>query len=262
VPATPPPVEGDDLPGRAENLGPAHRRSRPAPLVVDLSSLWAGPLCARTLAMHGADVVKVESATRPDGARLGPAAFFDRLHGGRRSVALDLRGEEGRAALEALVRAADVVVEASRPRAVEQLGIRPDALGPDGPPVWVSITGHGRSGPGAHRVAFGDDAAAAAGLLAPTARGPVFVGDAVADPLTGMAAAAAALDALDRGGRWLLDVALVDVAAWVAAGAGDGHWDEVADPPLPAPAAVTGPPAPALGAHTAEVLAHVLERRS
>jgi hypothetical protein len=259
VPTSPPAAAGSDgAPGRAEHLGPTRRRARPSPLVVDLSSLWAGPLCARTLAAHGAEVVKVESTSRPDGARWGSAAFFERLHGGQRAVALDLRGDEGRDALEALVRAADVVIEASRPRALEQLGIRPAPLGPDGPLAWVSITGHGRSGPGAHRVAFGDDAAAAAGLVAPTERGPVFVADAVADPLTGMAAAAAALDALDQGGRWLLDVALVDVAAWVAAGGGGGRWTEVADPPLPSPTAFSGPPAPALGAHTGEVLAEVL----
>jgi hypothetical protein len=260
VPPCPPPPGADGAPGRTEDLGPAHRRPRPRPLVVDLSSLWAGPLCARTLAAHGAEVVKVESTARPDGARRGAAAFFERLHGGQRAVALDLRSDDGRDALEALVRAADVVIEASRPRALEQLGIRPAQLGPDGPLAWVSITGHGRSGPGAHRVAFGDDAAAAAGLVAPTDRGPVFVADAVADPLTGMAAAAAALEALDRGGRWLLDVALVDVAAWVAAGAAGGRWTEVAEPPLPSPVAASGPPAPALGAHTGEVLAEVLER--
>jgi hypothetical protein len=261
VSSSPLPIpDGEAPPSRGERLGAARRRPRPRPLVVDLSSLWAGPLCARTLGAHGADVVKVESTTRPDGARRGPAPFFERLHGGHRAVSLDLRSDEGRGALAALLRAADVVVEASRPRALEQLGIRPAELGPAGPLAWVSITGHGRAGAAAHRVAFGDDAAAAAGLLAPTHRGPVFVADAVADPLAGMAAAAAALDALDRGGRWLLDVALVDVAAWVAAGAGAGRWSEVADPPLPAPAAVTGPPAPAMGAHTGEVLDEVLGR--
>lgn len=91
--------------------------------VLDLSSLWAGPLCAHVLGLAGATVVKVESSTRPDGARRGPAAFFDLLNAGKRSVALDLQSALGRDALARLVGAADVVVEASRPRALEQLGI-------------------------------------------------------------------------------------------------------------------------------------------
>ena len=134
------------LPGRWTALGPG-RPDRPVnPLVVDLSSLWAGPLCARTLAEGGAVVVKVEARSRPDGARRGPALFYDRLHGGHRAVALDLATGDGRRALLDLVTAADVVIEASRPRALAQLGIDPAGLGPDGPRVWLSITGHGRAG--------------------------------------------------------------------------------------------------------------------
>ena len=68
-------------------------------------------------------------------------------------------------------------------------------------------------GPSADRVAFGDDAAAAGGLVVWDGEGPCFCGDAVADPLSGMAAAAAALAALEQGGRWVLDVSMADVAA-------------------------------------------------
>jgi hypothetical protein len=57
--------------------------------VVDLTSLWAGPLCGDLLARAGARVIKVESKDRPDGARRGPAAFFDLLNGQKRSVMLD-----------------------------------------------------------------------------------------------------------------------------------------------------------------------------
>ena len=63
--------------------------------VLDLSSLWAGPLCGALLAEAGADVIKVESTTRPDGARAGPEAVFDLLNGRKRSVALDLRSRGG-----------------------------------------------------------------------------------------------------------------------------------------------------------------------
>ena len=72
-------------------------------------------------------------------------------------------------------------------------------------------------GDGANRVAFGDDAAAAGGLLRKTSSGaPRFVGDALADPLTGMAAAAAAFKAIAHGGGVLVDAALSGIAAGAA----------------------------------------------
>ena len=77
---------------------PSHAGRRPSPsacavddtVVVDLSSLWAGPLCGALLAECGCRVVKVESTRRPDGARGGSPAFFDRMNARKRSVALDL----------------------------------------------------------------------------------------------------------------------------------------------------------------------------
>jgi len=197
---------------------PAHQlNAEPPPLaagalagltVVDLSSLWAGPLCGRLLRAAGARVIKVESAARPDGARRGPAAFFDLMNGGKESVLLDLRTAAGRDDLSALVAGADVVIEASRPRALEQLGI--DAFAFPGR-VWLSITAYGRQQP--MRVGFGDDAAVGGGLVAWDEAGPVFVGDAVADPLTGLMGAAAVLDRLVAGGRWLVDLGLAQAAA-------------------------------------------------
>jgi crotonobetainyl-CoA:carnitine CoA-transferase CaiB-like acyl-CoA transferase len=94
--------------------------------------------------------------------------------------------------------------------------------------VWVSITGYGREGDAAQRVAFGDDAAAAGGLVGRDGGGdPVFCGDAIADPLTGaMAALVSALSLADGGGR-LLDVPMAGVAAWAAgASAGGPTWPE------------------------------------
>src|SRR5262249_27702398 len=72
-----------DLAVAATSAGPAVPRRLEGALVVDLSSLWAGPLCGRLLADAGATVVKVESRARPDGARRGPAAFFDLLNAGK-----------------------------------------------------------------------------------------------------------------------------------------------------------------------------------
>jgi hypothetical protein len=213
-------ADGD--PVRATRLRTRSARRGDPLLIVDLSSLWAGPLCARLLGDRGGRVVKVESVHRADGARRGPAAFYDRLHQGHESVVLDLRSRAGVHELERLLRSADVVIEASRPRALEQLGIHAAAVVDAGPDAWVSITGHGRHAPERDRVAFGDDAAAAGGLGAHDDRGPCFVADAVADPLAGVAAAAAGVGALAAGGGWLLDVAMSRVAAHVAGGAPAG----------------------------------------
>jgi len=178
------------------------------PVVVDLSSLWAGPLCTRLLADAGARVIKVESRTRPDGARRGPKEFFDRMHTGKEFVSIDFTAD----ALRPLLEQADVVVEGSRPRALDQLGIDRS-----GPRVWLSITGHGLDEPQRNWVGFGDDAAVSGGLVGYAGDGtPVFMGDAIADPLTGMAGAIAVQHALSNGGRWLIDCNLSGVAAHVA----------------------------------------------
>ncbi len=241
------------LPAR---LGEAPPRTDPKGLVViDLSALWAGPLCGDLLARSGASVVKVESTQRPDGARRGSRAFFDLLNGRKRSVALDLQSREGVRVLRELVRRADVVIEASRPRALAQFGLEGPGVVEDARPrVWVSITGYGRSGEEANRVAFGDDAAAGGGLVAWRGADPLFCADAVADPLTGLTAADACLSALRSGGRWFLDVSMADVSAGLSG------------PTLPAPAglAVAAPRArpvesraPDLGSDTAAVLAEL-----
>jgi len=187
------------------------------PLVIDLSSLWAGPLCTQLISRAGARVVKVESLRRPDGARAGATAFFDLLNAGKASVALDFGSDAGRATLRALIERADIVVESARPRALAQLGIIASELVASRPGLsWISITGYGRSEPNANWVAFGDDAAVAAGLA--TAIGdptgpPLFCGDAIADPLTGLHAALAAQASYLGGGGLLLDLSLRDVAA-------------------------------------------------
>ncbi len=217
-------------------------------VVVDLSALWAGPLCGDLLARSGATVVKVESTERPDGARRGARAFYDLLNGHKQSVALDLRTPDGVRILHALVQRADAVIEASRPRALAQYGLdATTAVAAGGPQVWVSITGHGRMG---NRVAFGDDAAAAGDLVTHANGRPLFCVDAVADPLTGLTAAGACLDALRAGGRWVLDVSMSAVSA------------DLAGPTLPTTARGVAAPhartvtrrAPDLGADTAHVL--------
>lgn len=190
-----------------------------APLVVDLSSLWAGPLCSHLLQRLGAHVVKVETRARPDGARRGSEKFYDLLNHGKRSVALDF-DDRGIAHLRALLTRADIVIEASRPRALRQLGIIAERWVDSRPGLtWISITGHGREEPFGSWVAFGDDAAVAAGLstLMLNATGsPVICGDAIADPLTGIHAALAAWSSYLSGGGRLLSLSLRDVVSHCA----------------------------------------------
>ncbi len=235
-------------------LGPAPEREPAGLLVVDLSALWAGPLCGDLLAGAGAAVIKVESPNRPDGARRGPAAFFDLLNGRKRSVALDFRHPRDVDVLRALLHRADVVIEASRPRALEQLGVHvADEVRGGGPQVWISITGYGRTEASA-RVAFGDDAAAGGGLVVWRDGAPLFCADAVADPISGLAAASACLDSLASGGRWLLDVSMAGVCAALGGPTLAATPDVAVAAPRARPVVRA---ASELGADTAQVLAEL-----
>jgi hypothetical protein len=190
----------------------AARRRRPRPLIVDLSSMWAGPLCANLLGLAGGRVVKVESATRPDGARSGTPSFFHLLHGGEESVVIPFEEASGRDALRRLVSAADVVIDSSRPRAMDQLGVEPLEVVSSGA-TWVSLTAYGRGGSWPNRVGFGDDVAVAAGLVAGPRRAPLMCGDAAADPIAGLHAAVAAAGSLLSGRSHLIDVSMRDAVA-------------------------------------------------
>jgi hypothetical protein len=205
----------DDPPGppctalvESAPVSPPARR----PKVLDLSALWAGPLAAHLLWLAGAEVIKIESRTRPDAMRDGDGALFALLNQGKASVGLDVRALEGRQALLALIAQSDIVIEAARPRALAQLGIDADQLVRARPGlVWMTITGHGAAGLASDWIGFGDDCGVAAGLSAAlrAAGGrPGFVGDAIADPLTGIFAAQAAWNAwrTGRGGRFGLSM--------------------------------------------------------
>lgn len=199
------------------------RLTRP-PRVVEISALWAGPMCGAILASAGAEVTRIDSVRRPDPSETSTPGFFRRLNGGKARLALDLAAPADQARLRAAILAADVVVTGFRPRALAGLGLDPGALFAARPGlVWVAVTGHGWTGTGAGRVAFGDDAAAAGGLVGRTADGgPCFLGDALADPVTGLSAAAGALAALAEGGGQLVDAALARCAAGAAAVCGVG----------------------------------------
>lgn len=229
-------------------------------LVVDLSSLWAGPLCGQLLAQSGARVIKVEGLARPDGARTGSPAFFDLMNSGKECVALDLTSKAGQQQLHRLLERADIVIESTRPRALEQMQIDAESMLAQRPgKVWLSITGYGRCAPNRDWIAYGDDAGVAAGLsqlMEQAYDQPLICGDAIADPLTGLHSALLALHAWHQGGGVLLDVALRDVVAFGAGFSTDPRLcqlDAESHPVSPPVARQAVGRAGELGQHTDEV---------
>ena len=194
---------------------PSAAAARSAPRVLDLSALWAGPLAAHLLWLAGAEVVKLESRTRLDAMREADKTFYALLNQGKATVTLDFTDAADRQVLLSHIATSDIVIEAARPRALAQLGIDVAELVRTTPGlVWVTITGHGADGEAAGWVGFGDDCGVSGGLSAAlrAASGhPGFVGDAIADPLTGIFAALVAWDAWTsrRGGRFALAMSRV-----------------------------------------------------
>lgn len=182
------------------------------PLIIDLSGLWAGPLATSLLHMIGARVVKVESPTRPDGMRAGHQGFYDLLNAGKDCVSLNFRDAEYLKILKNLLHKADIVIEASRPRALRQLGIiAEDYVRQKSGKIWARLTAYGQS---ENRIGFGDDIGISAGLASvmDKAHGePCFVGDAIADPVNGLHLALAIQASLNQGGGVVIDVSMRDV---------------------------------------------------
>ncbi|MEE3065909.1 MAG: CoA transferase [Actinomycetota bacterium] len=224
--------EAADAPRRVERLGSAGAaRGTEGLLVADLSSMWAGPLCGQLLAHAGATVVKVESPQRPDGTRAGNREFFDWMNGEKLSYCLDFEGQADE--LRELLGVADIVIEGSRPAALTRRGLGPDHIVPRAGRIWLRISGYDQN-PG--RPAFGDDAAVAGGLVGVAADGPVFCGDAIADPLTGLQAAVAVAESLARGGGELIQLSMAGIAAGYAAlPSAPSASDCPAPPPQPPP---------------------------
>lgn len=245
--------EAAAAPPRIRTAGP---RTRPRPprglLVAELSSMWAGPLCGQLLARAGATVVKVESPRRPDGTRAGHPSFFDWVNTGKLCHALDFDRQADE--LRELLAVSDVVIEGSRPAALARRGLGPDDIPARAGRIWLQI--HAFDG---RRPGFGDDAAVAGGLVGTSVEGPVFCGDAIADPLTGLEATLAVAESLGRGGGEVIGVSLAGAAATYAALPVEASASRapVSAPTAPPPAR----PAPALGADDAAVRRLVDQRR-
>ncbi|MCK7488862.1 MAG: CoA transferase [Anaerotruncus sp.] len=126
--------------------------------VLDLTRVLAGPFCTMMLADLGAEVVKVEvPGTGDDSRSFGPfkngkSLYYITINRGKKSVALDLKKDEGRALLLRLVRKSDVVVENFRPGTMEKLGLGWDVLKKENPRlIYAAVSGFGHTGPDSTR---------------------------------------------------------------------------------------------------------------
>ena len=190
--------------------------------VVDFTQALSGPYCTMMLADLGADVIKVENPGRGDDSRhWGPpfvgadAAYFVSVNRNKRSVALDLKDPEDRAATRALIDTADVVVENWRPGTAERLGLGSETVRAGNPGlVYCSISGFGQDSPtrtGYDQIVQGTSGAMA--MTGPSGQ-PTKWGVPVADIAAGMFAATAVIAALYERTRTglgrTLDIAMQD----------------------------------------------------
>ncbi|NND76219.1 MAG: CoA transferase [Ilumatobacter sp.] len=206
-----------------ETASPA--QPHPGPLsdlrVIDMSTVLAGPNCARYLADFGANVIKVE---RPGGDSLRNMAWRDPRDGeglwwklvnrNKRTVVLDIKDDDDRETLLALVEGAHVVVENSRPGTLERLGLGPDVLlARNADLVITRVSGFGQDGPYASRAGFATIAEAMSGLVAlsgdPDGQ-PLPPPVALTDEVTGLAAAFATMVALHSGVGQVVDSNLLE----------------------------------------------------
>ena len=172
--------------------------------VLDLTRVRSGPTCVRQLADWGANVIKIEMPPDEKGgdAPGGPREGFDfqNLHRNKRSMTLNLKSKEGRAAFLKMVKKADVVVENFRPGVKRRLGIDYKDLKKVNPRiVYGSISGFGQDGPYENRPGFDQIAQGMGGLMSITGlpgQGPVRVGIPVADLTAGLFCALGIMTAL------------------------------------------------------------------
>jgi crotonobetainyl-CoA:carnitine CoA-transferase CaiB-like acyl-CoA transferase len=190
--------------------------------VLDLTRVLAGPTCARTLAEHGADVLKITAAHLP---HLGYQEY-DTGHG-KLSAHLDLRQPQELETLRGLVREADVFSQGYRPGSLAQRGLSPEALAQLRPGlVVVSLSAFSHVGPWASRRGFDTVVQTVSGitsrqgeLFPGAAPGPQFYPVSAIDYLTGYLMAFGALVALARrareGGSWLVRCSLAQTGRWL-----------------------------------------------
>ncbi|MER6499064.1 CoA transferase [Streptomyces sp. NPDC001455] len=192
--------------------------------VVDLATLFAGPLAATMLGDFGAEVIKVEHPRRPDPSRghgpskNGVGLWWKILGRNKRNLTLDLSAPAGRDLLLRLAAGTDVIIENFRPGTLERWGLGPAELHAANPRlVLTRVTGFGQFGPYAHRPGFGTLAEAMSGFAAITGEPdspPTLPPFGLADSIAALATAYAVMTALagrDRTGEGqVVDMAIIE----------------------------------------------------
>ena len=188
--------------------------------VLDISTIFAGPHCARYLADFGADVVKVEQPSGDSSRHIGWRAadgetlWWKLANRGKRAITLDLKNHEDLATLKRMLSVADVLVENLRPGKLEALGLIPDELIETNPKLTITrVTGFGQSGPYRNRPGFATLAEAMSGFSAMSGEAggaPLLPPIALTDEVTGLAAAFATMVAVHSGGGQTVDVNLLE----------------------------------------------------
>lgn len=172
-----------------------HRQTLKGVRVIDLTRLLPGPFGTMLLADLGADVIKIEDPKGGDYARWFPpnfsaddetiGALFASVNRGKRSLALNLKANEGRQVFEQLVGHADVVIESFRPGVMTRLGVGPAELAAIKPDlIYCAISGYGQDGPFTDRAGHDLNYIAMAGALHQNGlpnRGPIPPGFQIAD---------------------------------------------------------------------------------
>lgn len=189
--------------------------------VLDLTRVLAGPVCGRTLAAHGADVLRVTGPHLPD----IPGLDVDTGRG-KLSTHIDLRGPEGKAVLAGLLKSADIFVQGYRPGGIAERGFSPEQAAEMRPGiVYVSLCAWSHVGPWAGRRGFDSLVQTATGINAAEAEvagvdRPVELPCQALDHGAGYLMAAGAMVALKRraeiGGAWLVRVSLAQVGHWLS----------------------------------------------
>lgn len=185
--------------------------------VLDLTRVLAGPTCARTLAEHGADVLKIAGPHLPHSGWIE----YDTGHG-KLSAHLDLREAAGRDQLRALAREADVFSQSFRPGALDGRGFSPEELARLRPGiVCITLSAFGHRGPWAGRRGFDTVVQAVSGMAVQQGgeREPCFMPVSAIDYVSGYLMAFGAMVALARrareGGSWLVRVSLAQTGRWI-----------------------------------------------
>jgi len=186
--------------------------------VLDLTRVLAGPTCARSLAEHGADVLKISAAHLPGS---GPMDVDTGI--GKLSAQLDLRSAQDRATLERLVLESDVFSQSYRPATLAARGFSPEALAALRPGiVCVTLSAWDTTGPWRARRGFDSIVQSVSGMAALSAKDgrPQYLPVSAIDYVSGYLMAFGATVALERrareGGSWLVRVALARVGKWIA----------------------------------------------